>query len=229
MSIAKAPNSTPGLSFIGLLLCGGRLINWNSNQSLGQWHGFIVFAIFRFSNFRYKIVNHLEVRVLVVAHRDLPLAMCIALRMVCQFPITAATASVPLLNVANLSSNCCICPARPAERSRSCFRDSSSSFFSLMRACSTEDWLLGLERLEEDRIWEGKAVARGPWDMMSCNFTRRIISLYRYHGINRPDRRSHVRASETRPVNAEISREESGGWLPGRPNVGKQTQGPTPL
>lgn len=69
----------------------------------------------------------------------IPLAICIALSTVFQLAMTAATASVPLLNVPNFSSSCCICPARPADRSRNCFRLSSSSFFSLMRDCRTED------------------------------------------------------------------------------------------
>jgi hypothetical protein len=47
--------------------------------------------------------------------------------------------SVPSDNVASFSSNICICPAKAALKSLSCFRFSSSAFFSLIRARSIGD------------------------------------------------------------------------------------------
>jgi hypothetical protein len=69
----------------------------------------------------------------------LPLAILTALSTLPQLAITAATDSVPSLKVASFSSSCCICPAKPALKSRSWRRDSSSPFFSWMRACRAED------------------------------------------------------------------------------------------
>jgi len=71
---------------------------------------------------------------------NLPLAILTARNTLPQFAMTAATASVPSLSVANFSSNCCIWPARPALKSRNWRRDSSSLFFSWMRAWRAEDW-----------------------------------------------------------------------------------------
>lgn len=82
---------------------------------------------------------------------DLLDAILIARRTLCQFPNTVATArrsqyrpplnslrdsvpSVPSESVDNFSSSICICPAKPALRSRNCFRFSSSAFFSFIRA-----------------------------------------------------------------------------------------------
>lgn len=111
-------------------------------------------------------------------------AILIARRTLCQFDKTAATAnieprlvtlsileiidspSVPSDKVESFSSNVCICIARPALRSLSSFRLSSSVFFSLMRATSSGDCveaceppMEGCRRLEvSGRLW--KAICR---------------------------------------------------------------------
>lgn len=95
---------------------------------------------------------------------NLPLAMLTARNTLPQFAMTAATASVPSLKVASFSSSCCICPASPALKSRNCFNDSNSLFFSLMRACRADDCEFcdpPSPRPEEGRI----VVGRGANDM----------------------------------------------------------------
>ena len=71
--------------------------------------------------------------------------MLIALSTLPQLASTQATASLPSLKVANLSSKTAICPASAPLRSRSCRRFSSSLLFAAMRVASAED---GCEELE---------------------------------------------------------------------------------
>lgn len=77
--------------------------------------------------------------------------------------------SVPLDKVLNLSSSCCIWPARPALRSRNCLRFCNSARFSLMRCCRADDCELdaAAPESEEFRRCEGRLVVR--YDMFDYN------------------------------------------------------------
>ena len=92
--------------------------------------------------------------------KDIPEAILIALRTLCQLLRTVATASVPLLSVASFSSKMPICAASAPLRSRSCLRLSNSARFSEIRASRMGDWPCVCGPVEDEIPLLGLAVPR---------------------------------------------------------------------
>jgi hypothetical protein len=81
--------------------------------------------------------------------------------------------SVPSDRVASFSSSICIWPANPALRSRSCFKFSSSAFFSFIRASRIGDCPAALpvrlpDVVEACRRCDGRG-GREEYDMVDEN------------------------------------------------------------
>ena len=111
---------------------------FSASASLSAVSGSAGFGNFAVYQYLVSIVSANPGYMIVV----LPLAICIALSTEFQLLRTSATACVPLLSVASFASSCCICPAKPALRSRNCFNDSNSAFFSLIRVWRAEECVL---------------------------------------------------------------------------------------